>query len=69
MEKRNANTYDHVRLNLKLRERDLLLSILDEQLTPLQFGDSRFSEIFRIRDRLAQCRVYHIGRPVAKDSQ
>jgi hypothetical protein len=54
--------YNYVRLTLSESEKDFILSILDEKLGAFNFSDPEFSQIFRVRDRLANLKVYTMNQ-------
>jgi hypothetical protein len=59
--------YQHLRANFTTTERDMVLALLDRKLEELSedFGSDEFANFFRVRDRLARCKVY--SQSVKKD--
>ena len=50
--------YNHIRVNLTQEERDSVIDLIDYRLKDLSYGDDEFAHLFRIRDRLARCKLY-----------
>ena len=54
-----ASEYLYTRVTFSASERSKLLAILDAELKSLDdFGSEEFVTLFRMRDRIARCKVY-----------